>query len=315
MGGRHVGSCVCCRCLRLHVATLVPLPSRDSIPSPLWRLSFRPLDRHWYRSGEGSVTPSFQPSREWTCSFSASGSSPECSLVCPIVSLTRYTLTIWWRQRSVSTTCKLLWMQSLLGGIVGGSPFGIGLTKSAVMVFGPRRGVPPCSVFLSGQELPFQQTWVARSAQNPRAGLASLQFSSDGELLISPQTMGLDVLPGVGGRGLFLPSQSPMTELASIVFAHSFHPFPHMDAISADAGQHRFRGWEGHSCCWKLHQKMISCWRPIRRPRIRLQQSEHPGTREHPEELHWVHNPHWGIPRSIQDREITNRVEAADCLT
>ena len=32
--------------------------------------------------------------------------------------------------------------------------FGIGPTKSAVMVFGPRRGVLPCSVFLSGHELP-----------------------------------------------------------------------------------------------------------------------------------------------------------------
>ena len=29
-----------------------------------------------------------------------------------------------------------------------------GPTKSAVMVFGPRRSVPPCSAFLSGQELP-----------------------------------------------------------------------------------------------------------------------------------------------------------------
>ena len=32
--------------------------------------------------------------------------------------------------------------------------FGIGPTKSAVMVFGSRRSVPPCSAFLRGQELP-----------------------------------------------------------------------------------------------------------------------------------------------------------------
>ena len=32
--------------------------------------------------------------------------------------------------------------------------FGIGPTKSAIMVFGLRSGVPPCSAFLIGQELP-----------------------------------------------------------------------------------------------------------------------------------------------------------------
>ena len=126
MGGRHVGSSVRCRCRWLHVATLVPLLSALATLRP---------DRHWwYRSGEGSVTPFVQLSREWTCSFSASG----CPWSVVIVSLTSWTMTIWWWQRSVSRTCLRDRTH-----------------KVCRCGFWASKGCPPpCSVFLSGQELP-----------------------------------------------------------------------------------------------------------------------------------------------------------------
>ena len=156
----------------------------------------------------------------------------------------------------------------------------------------------------------YQQTWVASVRTESQSRIGQSPVSSDGELLIRPN-MGLDVLPGVGGEGCSSVTV-PMTELASIV-SPTVSPVPHMDAIqqtlvNTDSEDGR------PLLLLETPPEDDQLLEADTSPRIRLQQSEHPGTREHPEELHWSTILIGAFPGPFKIGNH-NRVEAADCLT
>ena len=119
------------------MATLVPLPSKDSIPSPLCA-SLSPLLFNLLVKGLAASVRQAAPGVQF--------------------GVPSFTNQLYADDLVVTAECQHDLQVALDAVSAWGHSwrfsFGIGPTKSAVMVFGPRRGVPPCSIFLSGQELP-----------------------------------------------------------------------------------------------------------------------------------------------------------------
>ena len=123
-----------------------------AVTSSLWLVTLRTLAGLWYSSRPSPLSTAFQPHQ-----YPHRVVCDKLPLVCSSVP----------RPYVFQVSCVLMIfsclpsanLQVALDAVARRGrqwrfSFGIGPTKSAVMVFGPRRSIPPCSVHLGGDPLP-----------------------------------------------------------------------------------------------------------------------------------------------------------------
>ena len=117
-----------------------------AVRSSLWLVTLRTLGGLWHCSRPSPLSTAFQPPHQ----------QPHCvcATSCPWCAVLFLVLTCYADDLELSAECEFH-LQVALDAVARWGrqwrfSFGIGPTKSAGMVFGPRRSIPPCSVHLGG---------------------------------------------------------------------------------------------------------------------------------------------------------------------